>query len=328
MNIKNFCPGTVFLRLGLWISCGLLCFTIIHAQNNVGIGTISPVERLHVNGGNIRLSGTILASNPSLFISSSNTFTIGGVSQTHNIGINFEREGDWVGSVRHVWSSNPSAAAPNVLRLSSSAANANDLVIDNQGRVGIGRRNPTSRLHVEGNLKTEGSITATGLLVSGTSIFSNNVSFIQTVNISGNLSSSAKIVRPQTGNNNLVPVCYGRVGYSGKWSTSQVGNAVVLGGTGNFTAQLMPLNVDNNTSRYYQIHSQEITRNSIVMVTIGTTDDGASFIDLETIGRSLIPVTRVYNGYFQVWFKGDFFQRGEPGHHGKAAFFHFLVFNP
>jgi hypothetical protein len=145
------------------------------AQQNVGIGTNAPTELLHVNGGNIRLSATVGTPSPRLVVNALGQLLNNQVS--HDIGITFTRANTWVGSIRHVQPASPNASTPPVIRFSNSAENADDMVIDDQGRVGIGRRNPTNRLHVEGTFRSEGTIsTGGGLGVAGNAIIAGDLS--------------------------------------------------------------------------------------------------------------------------------------------------------
>lgn len=133
------------------LALGLLSQMKGIAQQNVGIGTNSPSERLQVNG-NIRMlqrNGSMIMESPGELL---------GTNLSHNIGITFTRSNNWVGSIRHVQPATPNASTPPVIRFSNSAENADDMVIDNQGRVGIGIRNPGTRLEVDGNVTSRGTL--------------------------------------------------------------------------------------------------------------------------------------------------------------------------
>lgn len=167
-------------RFFIFVSFLFACASV-NGQQNVGIGTNNPAELLHVNGGNIRLSASVGTPSPRLVLNALGQLLNNQVS--HDIGITFTRANTWAGAIRHVQPSAPNAATPPVIRFSNSAENADDMVIDNQGRVGIGRRNPTSRLHVDGTLRAEGTITTGGGIgVAGNAIIGGDLSIAGALN--------------------------------------------------------------------------------------------------------------------------------------------------
>ena len=113
----------------------------VHAQN-VGIGTASPLEKLHISNGQLRLSRTASFDNNIIF---NMPAASGALSESQ--GLQF-RLGDV--SKGYIGYSS-SLISGNILRLSNSAPGSSDLVIAESGNVGVGTSFPAEKLHIAGN---------------------------------------------------------------------------------------------------------------------------------------------------------------------------------
>ncbi len=107
----------------------------INSSGNIGIGTSSPSMLLDVQG----------TSNPQLKVSATST-------GTNSAGLYIENQGqrNW-----QIWADRPS----DQLRIGHNSR-ASTVVSVTDSRVGIGNTNPTSPLHVVGDIKTEGTFIA------------------------------------------------------------------------------------------------------------------------------------------------------------------------
>jgi hypothetical protein len=104
----------------------------IKDTGNVGIGTINPVDKLHIaGGGRLRLGKTDAVNE-------------GGEMIFEGTGANT----DWIMDVY-----------TNRLRVFDGAAGTERFVIRSDGNVGIGATNPGARLHVAGNVKIDSANT-------------------------------------------------------------------------------------------------------------------------------------------------------------------------
>jgi len=116
----------IFLVMMLTVKIGL-------KAQNIGIGTNSPTEKLHVADGQIRLSRTIDASNNIIF-----NMPPGDILTPETQGLLFKIDNATEAAITHTHNS----LSGSILRFSQSTSTANDLVIDENGSVGLGTSNP------------------------------------------------------------------------------------------------------------------------------------------------------------------------------------------
>jgi hypothetical protein len=155
---------------------------VVQAGGNVGIGTTSPVHRLHV-AGDINFTGT-LRQNGSVFTGShwSNNSSNVYVNTGSNVGIATSTPSFPLHVVGKVYtdtqllvSSNDSATTPGYSYLGNSNTGmfhsaldtlgfstngTSRMVIDSSGKVGVGTASPSQRLHVIGNGIVSGTVSA------------------------------------------------------------------------------------------------------------------------------------------------------------------------
>ena len=121
--------------------------------SRMGIGTATPGDKLHVNGGNIQLSGS---NNPTLVIRDMSALTD---SESPRIKLFGDQNGSWF------WIDNTSSN----LRFSSGATPGGfPMVLTGTGNVGIGTTAPSYKLDVVGDLHTSATSTFAGRVGIGT----------------------------------------------------------------------------------------------------------------------------------------------------------------
>ncbi|MHC1776314.1 MAG: hypothetical protein AB9834_12985 [Lentimicrobium sp.] len=166
------------LTSGYWVGGG--SGQMFNIGDNIGINTAGPTERLDVNG-NIRTNGSMNIDNTSAIMQ----LKSGGDSKGF---VQLSAENLRLGT------NSGNTAGDAVFRL-----NGTDRVfIDEVGRLGINESNPTSRLHVNGDVN-----------VTGNAVLSNY----------GDLTTSA------TGSCHMLPRCFGMIAADG----------AIISGTPNFT---------------------------------------------------------------------------------------------
>jgi hypothetical protein len=210
-------------------TCLLISFFVFAAifSQNIGIGITTPSDKLHVNGGRIRVE-----DNTYPWISFVNGSTLQGFIGADGVNM---RMGTW-----------PTNASGNLL---FRTAGTDRMAISATGNIGIGDLTPDVRVHVTGG--TNAAPTGGGFLQLGTTT-GTNVGFdndeIQSrnngvgstlyLNYGGGqvwlgpkiiVSENYKVYRslPLSTNADLLPIAYGKINSSG----------VTVSGTGNFISQ-------------------------------------------------------------------------------------------
>ncbi|OFY85697.1 MAG: hypothetical protein A3F72_12160 [Bacteroidetes bacterium RIFCSPLOWO2_12_FULL_35_15] len=121
------------------------------APGKVGIGTVSPMEKLHVNG-NLRIDGDLILHN-----------------------LNGQGEGiikhDQNGKIEHIQFNNSftqvlssSGVWQEISTFTGLQVNNNDIIQTTTGNFGIGTKAPQAKLDVNGDVKVSGNFTANGSL--------------------------------------------------------------------------------------------------------------------------------------------------------------------
>ncbi len=194
---------------------------------NIGIGTTTPSDKLHVNGGRIRLE-----ENTYPWISFVNASTLQGFVGAEGINM---RLGTW-----------PTNATGSIL---FRTAGTDRMAISSSGNIGIGDLTPDVKLHVTGGTNAApsgggylqlGNTTSTNVGFDNNEIQSRNNGVGSTLylNYGGGqvwlgpriiVTESSQLYRslPLSTNADLLPIAYGKISYSG----------TVLSGTGNFYVQ-------------------------------------------------------------------------------------------
>jgi len=122
----------------------------IQSNGNVGIGTTNPLERLHINGA-IKLD------------QSANV--VGNGIAHHTNGYLYVTGGTAGAAIGNDSYSSAVYALDNG-SLELYAGSSNRLHITSGGNVGIGLTNPSQKLHVDGNIKANGSVSVTNIVTN------------------------------------------------------------------------------------------------------------------------------------------------------------------
>jgi len=212
-----------------WRRQSLTRSRIGNSSDSVGMGTLSPTERLDVNG-NIRSRDDVMADGRVIAtgtVTGSGLITQGGLTVSSNglIGGNFTVNADL--------STNSDLIINNVgatlqLRNGSSANKGFFQLSGDNVRIGTNSGNNTGNLIIRMNSNDR-----------------------ITIKPSGDIDLDGKITRSgATGTSSLLPACYGKVG----------ANGTIISGTGNFT-------VTKGGNGEYTINSSAITTSSVMVAT-------------------------------------------------------------
>ncbi len=181
-------------------------FTVV-ATGNVGIGTITPEQLLHVGQGNIEID-------PSFTIGSLDGFNVGALSGFIDFGIKKDGfENRFSGMRVEEIQIGPSDDLFGTLIFFTDAENTDfsteRMRITGLGNVGIGTSNPTEKLQVEGNIFANGNVVINGtggiidLISSDGSIEITRFGGIPFIDFKNNNSEDFDFRIQQTGNNSL-----------------------------------------------------------------------------------------------------------------------------
>ncbi|HEY1054086.1 MAG TPA: hypothetical protein VGE24_03100 [Emticicia sp.] len=258
--------GTAWLRLTEVDDLGWTIFNEnVHSVSsmNVGIGTTLPTDKLHLRTPTASAGFTFEGVNPTFQFKQKNpagsTFVEKGFIQLADndlrIGINssnttgkfiirthgadqIEVDGSGGGGkmLFNYGGTNVGFVSPSSsgnLHIGTSSGNNADFVglngamfVTNGGRIGIGTSNPQERLDVQGNLKLLGSIAMAG-----------------------------EITKTNVAEGSFLPLCYGRVGFSGDHQS----------GSSNFTCE-------NPSTGRYKIYNPSIVYTSTIIVTLNSSN--------------------------------------------------------
>ena len=131
----------------------------VDSTGNVGIGTISPMERLHVNGGDMMVTGNggnVTGSGGSIFFSAN-----AGYAPMASI----QGSLTWIGDAGGIeFSTRERTDGSNAVALESR------MIITHTGDVGIGTMAPSGKLHVVGNAVVNGALDAGTITGDGSGI--------------------------------------------------------------------------------------------------------------------------------------------------------------
>ncbi|RYG52133.1 MAG: hypothetical protein EOO01_07160 [Chitinophagaceae bacterium] len=115
---------------------------LYNTSDSIGIGTATPDEKLEIYNGNIKMSIPSTTSK-NLIMFNATTPVSGAFSKEQGLQF-FNNSVEWVGSLRHISSSNNG----NQIRFSVSNTFSGDLTINDQGQVGIGTQFPNNPFSV------------------------------------------------------------------------------------------------------------------------------------------------------------------------------------
>jgi hypothetical protein len=142
---------------------------------NVGIGTGSPSQRLHVNGGGVLVKQAEQSNNNSSRFYNGLTFVNPGTNHAYAIGYNeggflsfnhFNPDNSIYTNIMTLTGDNRNVSIPGSLNVSGNSNTLGSLITTG-GNVGIGTTAPSQRLHVAGNINFSGDLYKNGSLYVG-----------------------------------------------------------------------------------------------------------------------------------------------------------------
>ena len=141
--------------------------TIYHVPGNVGIGTISPEYKLHVNGGGGAGPWATFVGGGSVYENVALRLRDTGSDNSNKMDIEFTHYTDPANArIRSIIQSNEAASGADLVLETTSdnsgTFNTNQLYLDNSGNVGIGTTSPTQKLDVAGTAQMTGFKMPTG----------------------------------------------------------------------------------------------------------------------------------------------------------------------
>lgn len=337
---------------------------------NVGIGTTNPGAKLDVRGdidaadmitgGGLRSLGTLNVNGQAVF--SGNVIGVGTALYndviTSNVGMaindasgtfTFRSNSEDKGFVQ---------LSGNDLRIGTYSGNTNgrfiirnggtnNVVVENNGNVGIGTESPGAQLHINSGASTEalrlqGNTGAIVRFMNGSTekgfIYATGTNMnISTVQAGGVLQLNSEIYidkdANRTGIGTSLPAerlhVNGNIQVEGKITTAATGAGNLLpvcfgrissaGNLASGTSNITDVYFQPQTwGGYYQIACSAVTTNSVVQVTVaGST------------GAAVIPVVHLSNGFIQIKFFSDFLEYEFNNNAiGAMVPFHIVVYNP
>jgi hypothetical protein len=147
--------------------------TIYYTGSRVGIGTKSPLEKLHISDGNLRIESVGARPNISIIGKNwnntlyTNTILTDSVSIT-STGANNARQKATFELYQRNGATDKAVSITSSKNYGTTTQQDGDIVFNpygnGQGRVGINMSNPTSTLHVNGTTNLSGNATIAGKL--------------------------------------------------------------------------------------------------------------------------------------------------------------------
>ncbi len=176
---------SMFSGSGPWTLSGSNVY-VTNTNNNVGIGTTTPSQRLEVYNGNIRINGgslflaDVINQTPTQIFSYSNASSLWFVQPVTSPQLVLADAASWDRSVSITYIPGTTGGSSGILRIGQQFKNSTNYThgitsfftngveqvrINSSGNVGIGTINPTQKLHVEGNTYISGNV---GIGTTGT----------------------------------------------------------------------------------------------------------------------------------------------------------------
>lgn len=114
---------------------------IYNSADSIGIGTISPDEKVHISNGNLYMHDARADKNPHVMFEIAN----GNLDEG---GLQFNRSGDTLAAINYVEDIN----FPNYLRFGvGGSGRGYEMIINSDGNIGFGTKNPDGKVHISGS---------------------------------------------------------------------------------------------------------------------------------------------------------------------------------